>query len=152
MKLTGVWSRKPDLDFADVETVNRARVAVSNHPWSIVNGLYVAAEYEALFGSEEMAVLRKSAVGAKYNMVASATQKWCLGGVWVPLPPKVEEVLKDGYVWQDTPFGRRQVPAGQATVAPPAAVTELSATVKQELAAIVFESVTDALEAWANKS
>ena len=151
MKLTGVWTRKPDLEFADAATVNRARALVSNHPWSIVNTAFNAAEYGALFGQDELDVLRKSSVGARYNLVASATQKWVLGGVWVPLPPKAEEVLKDGYVWQDTPFGRRQILAGQATTVPPAAVAELSPAIKEELASIVFQSVTDALESWATK-
>ena len=151
MKLTGVWTRKPDLEFADAATVNRARALVSNHPWSIVNTAFNAAEYGALFGQDELDVLRKSSVGARYNLVASATQKWVLGGVWVPLPPKAEEVLKDGYVWQDTPFGRRQILAGQATTVPPAAVAELSPDIRQEIAAIVFQSVTDALESWATK-
>ena len=151
MKLTGVWTRKPDLEFADAATVNRARALVSNHPWSIVNTAFNAAEYGALFGQDELDVLRKSSVGARYNLVASATQKWVLGGVWVPLPPKAEEVLKDGYVWQDTPFGRRQILAGQATTVPPAAVAELSPAIKEELASIVFQSVTDAFESWATK-
>ena len=151
MKLTGVWTRKPELEFADVATVNRARVLVGNHPYSVCNLNYLAAEYGALFGADELEVLRKSSVGARYNLVASATQKWVLGGVWVPLPPKAEEVLKDGYVWQDTPFGRRQVLAGQATTVPPAAVAELSPDIRQEIAAIVFQSVTDALESWATK-
>jgi len=151
MKLTGVWTRKPELEFADIATVNRARVLVGNHPYSVCNLNYLAAEYGALFGADELEVLRKSSVGARYNMVASATQKWVLGGVWVPLPPKAEEVLKDGYVWQDTPFGRRQILAGQATTVPPAAVAELSPAIKEELASIVFQSVTDALESWATK-
>jgi hypothetical protein len=111
----------------------------------------MAAEYGALFGADELEVLRKSAVGAKYNMVASATQKWCLGGVWVPLPPKAEDVLRPGNVWMDTSFGRKQVPEDQATNVPSVGLAELSPAVKQELAAIVFESVTDALEAWVNK-
>ena len=151
MKLTEVWTRKPDLEFADAATVNRASALVSNHPWSIINTAFNAAEYGALFGQDELEVLRKSAVGAHYNLVASATQKWVLGGAWVPLPPKAEEILKDGYVWQDTPFGRRQILAGQATTVPPAAVAELSPAIKEELASIVFQSVTDALESWATK-
>jgi len=151
IKLTGVWTRKPEMEFADVATVNRARAVVSNHPWSIVNGNYMAAEYGALFGTDELEVLRKSSVGAHYNLVASATQKWVLGGTWAPLPPKPEEVLQPGNVWLDTSFGRKQVPADQATTVPPAAVAELSPAIKQELASIVFQSVTDALEAWATK-
>ena len=151
IKLNGVWTRKPDLEFADAATVTRARALVSNHPWSIVNAAFNAAEYGALFGQDELEVLRKSAVGAHYNLVASATQKWVLGGTWVPLPPKAEDVLQTGMEWQSTPFGKRQVPIGTATQAVQTAVAELSPAIKQELASIVFESVTDALESWATK-
>jgi len=151
IKLNGVWTRKPDLEFADAATVTRARALVSNHPWSIVNAAFNAAEYGALFGQDELEVLRKSAVGAHYNMVASATRKWVLGGVWVPLPPKLEELLKDGYEWQQWGTERRQVPIGTVTAHPATAVAEISAEMREQIAAIVFQSVTDALESWATK-
>src|SRR5512137_751253 len=120
VKMVGIYQRK-DVDFADIQAMQRAYGIVCRHPYTIANTPDFSAEYAAIYGSDELQVLKNSCAGGKFNMVQSPTQAWVIGGVWVPVPPKPEEVLKDGYVWQDTPFGRRQVPRTQATVQPAAA-------------------------------
>jgi len=151
VKMTGIYQRK-DIEFADQQAVERAKVLLTQHPWTIANTPEFAAEYAAIYGADELTILRTSCSGGKFNLVQSPIAKWCIGGVYVPIPPKPEEILKDGYVWQDTPYGRRQIPKTQATIQPAAAMAEITTDVKQQLAAIVFDAVTDALEAWSKKT
>lgn len=144
--LTGVWERK-HIDFADQQAVERVKLIISKHPWTICTTTEFAAEYSQLFGADELDRL-KTSLGKRPDMAASYTKEWVQGGTWVPPAAKPEEQLKPGYVWQDTPFGRRQIPASQATVQPQAAVAELTSDIKQELSAIVYGAVSQALRAW----
>ena len=151
VKMTGIYTRKPDVEFADLPTISKVKALLSNHPWSIANTATLMQEYANYFGVDELEVLKKSCTGSKFNMVSSPVQKWVLNGVWVPEPPKPEEVLQPGMEWQVWGTERRQVPIGSTTMHPATAIAEISADTQKQLAAIVFDAVTDALEAWSKK-
>jgi hypothetical protein len=148
----GVYKRK-DIQFADQQAVERCKSLIGRHPWTIANTEEFATEYAQIFGVDELAILKASCSGGKFNMVISTNSDWVVGGTFVAYPPKAEEVLKPGYKWVNTPFsatGRTQVPEGQATANAPVAITELSENIEKQIAGIVFDSVTAALKAWAS--
>lgn len=145
--VTGVWERK-HIERPDQQTVERVKALIGRHPYTICNAPELAAEYAELYTQDELQVLKASLPTRRYNMVQSYTKEWVQDGVWVPPAAKPDEQLKPGYQWQDTPFGRRQVPVGQATVQPQAAVAELTDGIRAELSAIVYEAVSQALKAW----
>lgn len=146
MQMTGVYSRKT-VEFVDQQAIERAKALINQHPYSIATISDFAAEYAAIYGADELAVLQASLRGAKYNMVQSYNAAWCPGGVWVPPAPKVEEVLGPDEEWQtvNTPFGplRRKVKKGTVS-AQQKAVGDIDA---QQLEAIVFAQAGAAMEA-----
>ena len=150
VKLKGVWQRK-DVEFADEQAMQKARACISNHPWTIANTKSWADDYAAAYGADELAVLKASCAGSKFNMVQSYNQSWCPGGVWVPLDPKPEEVLKEGYEWQVWGTEKRQVPIGTVPAAQPATVIALDDKIRGEISAIVYKAVMDALETLSTK-
>jgi hypothetical protein len=152
MKLKGVWTRRPDMEFADKQGVNAAYALISRHPYTISTIDEFSKEYAAIFGEYELAVLRASCTGGKFNMVASCNQAWVLGGIWVAPDPKPEPVLLPGNEWKQTPFGKVQGPIVTSASSPNSTVTALSPVVKAELSAMIFAAVTDALETWAVKT
>lgn len=142
-EMTSVWKRKV-IQYSDQQALESGKVISGMHPYTVVSDPEFSAEYARIYGQAELDILKKSCSTGKYNMVESRTQEWVQGGTYVAAPPKPEAVLQPGMVWQETPFGRRQVPAGTATTNLPIAVAELSALIKQELSAIVYDAVRKA--------
>jgi hypothetical protein len=144
MQMTGVYSRKT-VEFVDQQAIERARALINQHPYSIATLPDFAAEYAAIYGADELAVLKASCTGAKYNMVQSMTEAFVVGGAWVPAAPRADsEVLKPGFEWQYRGgFGRVQIPAGSVPTSQKT-VDDLTA---QEFEVIVFKQAGLAMEA-----
>jgi hypothetical protein len=149
-KVTGVWTRKPELVWTDRQAACVVYAIISRHPYSIGTIKDFPDEYAATFGADELKVLQDSLQGGKYNMVMSPNEDWVKGDkVYIPPAPKVDPTLREGMKWLTTPFGKVQVPAGQTTANIPTAVAEMSDEMKREMSSIVFEAVTAALKVWA---
>jgi len=152
VKMTGIWTRKPDMEFADIQAMQRAYSLICRHPYTIASTPEFADEYAAIFGADELQVLKDSLRGTQYSMVMSPNEEWVKGTkTYVPPAPKPERVLLPGNKWIDTSYGKVQVPKGQVTDGVPAAVSELSDEVKRELSSIVYEAVTAALKVWSQQ-
>jgi hypothetical protein len=150
VQMKGVWSRKT-VEFADAIAMNKARTCISQHPYTIATMEDWSKDYAEAYGAEELAILKASCRGSKFNMVQSFNKAWVVDGTFIPNDPKPEEVLKEGYEWQVWGTERRQIPIGTVAKAQPATVTGLDPDTKKELAAIVFDAVTHALETWTVK-
>jgi hypothetical protein len=141
MKVTGVWTRKPEMEFPDKQVVNVVWTLVSRHPYTIGTIDAFSREYAAIFGEGEIANLKASLVGGKFNMVMSPNENWVKGDkVWIAPEPKEDSVLKEGYEWVQTPFGKTQQPIRPSV--------GFNAAQKDELGAIVYEHVLEALRTW----
>jgi hypothetical protein len=150
VKMTGVWTRKPELEFADKQVANNVYSLISRHPYTIATIDVFAKEYAAIFGDGELVILKASLRGGLFDLVMSPTEGWVKGNkVWIPPAPKEEPVLKPGNVWIQGPFGKTQVPEG--TQHPQVIVTGFSDEAKQQLGAEVYEHVLLALNAWGSK-
>lgn len=151
MQMTGVWSRKA-VEFADQQAIERAKTIIFRHPYTIATIPEFAAEYAAIYGQDELAVLKASLAGSKFNMVQTYNQAWVVGGTWIPPAPKVEEVLGPDEEWNtvQTPFGtiRRKVKKGSVPAEQKAA-GDIDA---QQLEAIVFTQASAAMEAVLRKA
>lgn len=149
VKMTGVWTRKLEMEFADKQTANNVYSLISRHPYTIATIEVFAKEYAAIFGDGELVILKASLRGSQFDMVMSPTEGWVKGNkVYVPPAPKEEPVLKPGYHWRQTSFGIDQVPDGPAAPLQHVIVDGFSDDAKQQLGAEVYEHVLLALKAW----
>lgn len=149
-KPPGAWTRKPEFEFATIQDMEQVKAHVlDRHPMTVCS--MFSEVYIKYFGADEFEVLKASIKGGKFNFVMHYNPDWIQGEkTQIPIPPKVEPVLKEGYVWQDNPFGgKRQVPAGQAYAK--VTVVDLTDEALHKIAEHVYEMMKAALNSAASK-
>jgi len=82
VKMTGVWTRKPDLEFADTQAMQEASFLAKfiANPFSIKTTPKLKAHYLEIYGADEEANLNAN------NMVQCSDERYVKGGIWVPTP------------------------------------------------------------------
>ena len=141
VKMTGVWTRKPEIEFVDKLSMNAAWSLISKHPYTIATIDDFSKEYAAIFGADELTILKASLTGGKFDMIMSPNENWVKGEkVWIPPAPKEEPILKEGYEWVQTPFGKTQQPIHKEA--------GFNSQQKDDLGSIVYDHVLEALRIW----
>jgi hypothetical protein len=153
--VSGVWTRKV-INWPTIQEREQQKLLLDLHPYTVLTIKAWQDQYVKVYGQAEFDILKKSA--PNFNMVASAKkQEWVKGGVWIEPEKPVEAVLKDGYEWVNTPFGKTQRPKQVVGVAAATATTtidieKIKTEIEQSAFKGSFEGTTAALEAWAAKT
>ena len=128
LKMTGVWTRRPDMEFATQQDLEKAKYyAMMMSPFTIRSSPDLRGEYASIYGTGELVELDVK------------------GGVWVRGVAKTEAVLTPGpdEEIQHTPFGDRIVKKGSTV---PASGTPIATITHEELEALMDESMLRCLK------
>lgn len=131
----GVWTRKPEMEFVDLLTVNRVYDLISRHPASILSNEEFSKEYAQYFGEPELTIL-KSRKDGKFDMVMSPNPAWVQGDKVELKASAPEPVPPPGFKFAEGPMGTK-------TIVP---ITEQGFNETQ--CGQIYDHVLEALKVW----